>query len=225
MALVAAPLIASAAANMFSQGGAVAGMNAPAAPAGSSGATFGGSAAGGNPLNVIGQGVDILAGLFGTHGTTSTQKTNASYERQLFSDEDLGGLRDLVASLTGRAQAGQFSKEAAILDTQSLGDAAVRQLKEQALPQLFSSDVSGGAYDSTATKQLANDLAARTADNIAQTRIQAILGYGQMESQQFADLMNVLQILRGAFEKGSTESKTKSESGGSGGLLGGGGLF
>lgn len=205
-----------------SSGGMLSGMSAAAPAAGSAGATFGGNMA--SYFGGVEKTVDLLGSLFGTAGTTSTSNTHTEYERQLFSEDDLGKLRSLVDALTNRAQAGAYSKESAILDTQNLGDSAIRQLKEQALPQLFGNDISAGAYDSSATKQLANDLASRTADNIAQTRLQAILGYGQMESQQFADLANILQLLRGAFEKGHSDSETTSSSGGTGGLLGAGGL-
>lgn len=221
--LAAVPLIGSMVGGSAAAGGGTAA--ASTAAAGSAGATFGGNLGSLlSPTGAVNGIVDTLGGLFGTHGSSSSSSTHTDYERQLFSEDDLGKLRGLVDALTNRAQSGQYSKESAILDTQNLGDAAVRQLKEQALPQLFGGDISAGAYDSSATKQMANDLAARTADNIAQTRLQAILGYGQQNSQQFADLANILQLLRGAFEKGSSDSTTKSTTGGSGGLFGSGGL-
>lgn len=223
--LAAIPMIGSMIGGSAAAGGGATTSAALPSAAGSAGATFGGNLGSLlSPTGAVNGVVDTLGGLFGTHGTSSSSETHTEYERQLFSEDDLGKLRGLVDALTNRAQSGQFSKESAILDTQNLGDAAVRQLKEQALPQLFGNDISAGAYDSSATKQLANDLAARTADNIAQTRLQAILGYGQQNSQQFADLANILQLLRGAFETGSSDSKTTSSSGGSGGLLGAGGL-
>lgn len=151
-----------------------------------------------------GSGISSLVGsVFGTAGNTST---NSTTNTQQLSDEDMQNLQNLIGTL-GQNDA-QFSAANAKTDAQGFADEALKQLTEQGLPQLLANQTTAGAYNTTSSKQLADDLTSRTAEQVSANTTNVITQYAQQRAQNDAVLAQLYQILKGSKTTSTTKAST-----------------
>lgn len=97
----------------------------------------------------------------------------------------------VAAALANSIKTGTYSKEAAAADSQEAMSNAMKTLLETNMPTIGAADRGSGAYNNTTTKLLANDLAARTAGQGAQIKLDTAAKYGDITNQ-------TAQTLKGA---------------------------
>ncbi len=117
----------------------------------------------------IGSGTEINRG---TEETTLTKKSSGTTDLSLAFDPT--AKQALDTALTSS----EYTKSAAMSDAQALSDATMKKLLEQQAPGLASATKAAGGYDSTTSKQLQDDLLARTSAAGSQVVLDAITKYG-----------------------------------------------
>lgn len=163
----------------------------------------------------------IISSLLGSQSksTTQDQKSNQTVKGTVtnFTPEQLDQLNTLIASLTAKATGTNpldalYSKEAAVADSQGMVQALVNKLTTQDLPQLFNTEASTGAYNTTSKANLANDLTARTAQAGAEAQVQNIATYAdilnKLKGGDIEALLNAFNVAKGGVQATDTTSKT-----------------
>lgn len=105
-------------------------------------------------------------------GSGKTTGTNTTTKQGL----DPAVLKALTDSITS----GAYSKDAAGKDAQGAIDANIRTIMEKYLPQIGQSQAGSGAYNSSTTKLLQDDLASRVAGEAAKLKLDTITKYADI---------------------------------------------
>lgn len=145
-----------------------------------------------------------------TSGSEATRQTT-----QRLDNASIASLTSLLQSvqdsITGKKE---FTREAAIQDSEGIVKDLFTQFAETALPQIISKASQGGAYNSSAAKLLSDNLFAQTVGKAAEVRVNAISQYAQANAakQQTAaqTLGTVLQGLLQAKETSTLDSMVNS---------------
>ena len=148
-------------------------------------------------------------------GKYSKQWGNENSQTTSFNDLSQGILDQFTEMAFSNYQKSQqqtianYSKEAALADTQGIVASSMRQLTEQQLPSLVSAEAGGGAYGSTATAALKNDAVARTAEAAARAQLEGVAQYANIQSAlQTSSLQDLYQAL--SLQKGGTVDTARS---------------
>ncbi len=116
----------------------------------------------------------------GTEETTGTKKSSGTTDLSLAFDPT--AKQALDTALTSS----EYTKSSAMSDAQALSDATMKKLLEQQAPGLASANKAAGGYDSTTSKQLQDDLLARTSAAGSQVVLDAITKYGALRQGDVA---------------------------------------
>lgn len=154
-----------------------------------------------------------MGGVLGWSGEASVQNVSKSGSESTFQTSFNQLSQDILNQFTEMAFANyanqskkatvDYSKSAAMADTQGIISSFMRQLTEQQLPALVSAEAGGGAYGSTATAALKNDAVARTAEASARAQLEGIAQYANIQSAlQSSGLQDLYQAL--SLQKGGT---------------------
>ena len=120
---------------------------------------------------------------------------------------------DALSALWGNSD---YSRANAINDTQGAIAEIFNQYKIKDLPEIFSSMVSSGGYNSTSHQLMANEAFANATAKGAALRSQAILNYAEARNKQLAPLVSLLNADRENFGFDmASESSSSSSTGAS----------
>lgn len=180
-------------------------------------ADFGKGAAG------AGQGLQSLSGFLtdifgssGSQGTSGTQKqtgtvsdvgTQAGTQTQI-SPEALTMIAQIFPQLFQQTTSGDYSKKAAIADSQGIVNQVMKTLQEQVLPQIYTGESARGGYSSTAKALLSNDAAARAAGQAASLVADVATKYGGVAATQQNALVNLINAAVQANKQGTSNLAT-----------------
>lgn len=109
-------------------------------------------------------------------------------------------LEQLAASLTGTANSGDFSKDAAFSDTDALVQQLMKTFQENALPSIYQQQSNTGGYNSTTGKLLANDAMARAIAQASAAKVDNAAKYAAIQNQQASTAIQAAS----AAQKGTT---------------------
>ena len=163
-------------------------------------------------------------------GTGTTKEVGTTTKTET-SPEAMGFLNQILPSLISSTQSGDYSKAAAIKDSQGIVNQVMQNYKEMVLPQIFAGEASRGGYASTSKALLSNDAASRAAAQAASLVADTAIKYGGIQSQNTNALTNILNTMVNANKQSTTSTaldksvldslnKTTNESGlGSNSLL------
>lgn len=132
-----------------------------------------------------------------TQNQQTTGQTQESATQTAFADQDIAAIRSVLPAIFGQSMQNFELASGGNLPAQIA--AIQRQLSEQILPGIVSQEGMAGAYNSTATAQLANDAIARGAERAALAQVESARTAGQAVSP----VMQLAEILKGA-ETGMT---------------------
>lgn len=140
-------------------------------------------------------------GLTMSRGTGSSSGSTSS-----FSSSTPGFMTELGSILDRNLKGeGPYSKSAAIADSQGVLRTNAQDALQQALPAIYRSDKTAGAYNSTTNELLQNDLTSRIVAQGQQMQLNAIKDYGTIGNQQIA-------AFSGATQAGTTQAGGSSGS-------------
>lgn len=147
----------------------------------------------------------LLQGLFGGQAnTSSTSKTSSGS----ISPEALDILRQIVPAMVTASKSPQFTKEAAIADSQGGVQAILKTLKEQSLPAVKNAEAASGGYNTTTKKLLSNDLTARAAAAGESLVAGNVLNYAQAQNAQTNSLLNAVGLAVNANKQTTGQTDT-----------------
>lgn len=122
---------------------------------------------------------------------------------------------------------GQYSKESALGDVSGVLRAQAIGALQEAMPGISKQTNNAGAYDSTTKQLLTNDAEARITGQLAQTGLNAITQYANINNQNLDSLGNLARNTgySDSSSAGLSKSQYDQSSTGSGSSKGGSGLF
>lgn len=153
---------------------------------------------------------------------TSKQVTQRLSDSQI---SDLGNVLKLMQeSLTGKSE---FTREAAIQDSEGIIKDLFKQYSQSVLPQIISKASQSGAYNSTSAQLLADNAFAETLGKAATVRTNAIAQYSQaadskkqvatqavgtilqslLQARESTDLTTLLNSVTDSTYKGTSKTK------------------
>ncbi len=135
-------------------------------------------------------------------GKSGSQTTSTSGGKRTTQRLDDSVIKQLQDTLTG----GQFSKQAAVQDSQGAVAALVQQMLEQGAPQIAGAQIGSGTYNASTTKLLNDNLTAKAAAEGATLQQKSIAEYAAIQSQ----IANTLANAKTTEVTSATKSKTKT---------------
>lgn len=152
-----------------------------------------------NPAGDIQSWVNLLGSIFGTTGNTNSNTT---------SPEGLAAGSSLLPILMQMLTSSDFSPEAAERDSQPAVQLILKQLMESGIPQISGQEGSAGAYNSTTSALLKNDLAARGAAEGASLIAKNKATYGALRTGQANSLIGLINSIINANRQTQTTTTT-----------------
>jgi len=171
-------------------------------------------AAGAGAYSASEQAKAAKAGRAGTGSSSGTSDLTTMTGQQQLQFQNI--LDQLTNKVSNPSQ--QYSKENAMLDASYVAQNAANEVMK-GVPQILSQASSSGAYSATGSQALINDLAQKATAVKAQTILDQINKYAQLDQQQNAT--NLSAILQ-AFQIASNSTKKEVTSGKTSGLMSGG---
>lgn len=153
-------------------------------------------------------------------GASQKGSTASSTEVTTMTGQQQGQFQNILDQLTNRVSnpSQQYSKENAMLDASYVAQNAANEVMK-GVPQILSQASSSGAYSATGSQALINDLAQKATAVKAQTILDQINKYAQLDQQQNAtNLSAILQAFQIASNSTKKEKSTGDTSGSSIGL-------
>lgn len=138
----------------------------------------------------------LLPMLFGSNTTTQ----NLSPDMQNI-------LQGLMGNQSGIATSGDFSKEAAIKDSQGLIEQIMKSMKETTLPSIYQQAAGHGGYNASTTKLLANDAFSRALQTAIGAQTDVVTKYSNAQTNTVNSATNAGQALKGGTVQQSTEGQ------------------
>lgn len=152
-----------------------------------------------NPAGDIQSWVNLLGSIFGTSGSTNSNTT---------SPEGLQAGTSLLPILMQMLTSSDFSPDAAERDSQPAVQLILKQLMESGIPQISGQEGSAGAYNSTTSALLKNDLAARGAAEGAALIAKNKATYGALRTGQANSLIGLINSIINANRQTQTNTTT-----------------
>lgn len=117
----------------------------------------------------------------------------------------LVGLDKFMADILSQTN-DQYSKQAALSDTQGTVANLFREYSNTAVPQIFQMENTSGGYNSTTGQLMANDAFASTLSKAAAVQSEAILNYRKIQQGDYSTLGNLVASIRGQNAQNPTSS-------------------
>ena len=149
----------------------------------------------------------IASSVNNTSGTTTTSKGT---------EDSNAALADIIAKLTGAVDTTnqQYSKEAAIADSQDAVTAMMQQILSSGINNVLNTDTNTGGYNSTTQKLLADNLQAQAINAGAAKQLETIQSYAALGQQENTNNLSALLSAIGMAQdavSGTSSSSTSSE--------------
>lgn len=142
----------------------------------------------------------------GTSSARTSGNETSSQVTQRLDDKSIAGLTSLLQAIQGNLTGNnEFSKEAALQDSEGVVKELFAQYSQNLLPQIISKASRTGAYNSTAAQLLADNAFAETVSKAAEVKLNTVAQYSQAASQrQQTQTQTLGTILQGLLQARET---------------------
>lgn len=158
-----------------------------------------------------------MFGASASYSQSSTTSSGSGSEQsnsvtQRLNSDQINYLSNLLGTMGDEmAYDPNYSKDAAIADSQGIVDNIFRSYRESSLPNILERQTQTGAYSGTGTQLLANDAYARTTSQASEAVMNAIMGYADIQNQRRATASNAMSSILGGLLSAREETTASSQ--------------
>lgn len=160
------------------------------------------AAAIGGAAGALGSG--LVGSLLGVGGPTGGGG-GESEEQIAANKKGLEGIDQFMAGILSQTN-DQYSKQAAIGDTQGMVANLFREYSNTVVPQIFQMENTSGGYNSSTGQLMANDAFASTLSKAAEVQMNAVQNYRKLQQGDYSTLAQLVSSVRGVNPENPTAS-------------------